>query len=73
MSQTQDYFDIDMNLKAGDRILYKNEKATLITPITPSGLRNGQLWEVKFDKWSDHVMRWCNPDTIIIITGEKTQ
>jgi len=62
-----DYYDINMNLNSGDKILYGTRKATLIKPITPSGMKSGQLWEMKFDDLPCSVMRWCNPDIVSLV------
>jgi hypothetical protein len=63
-----DYYDVEMNLKIGDKILYGDRKATLINPITPSGMKNGQLWEMKFDALPCNVIRWCNPDLVSVVS-----
>lgn len=59
------------DFKPGDKVNYGDRVAELIRPITPSGMNNGQLWEVKFEALPCTVLRWIKPDSTLVPKTSK--
>ena len=47
-------------MNTGDIVTIGGKKATLINPISPSGMKNGQLWEIKIEGLPCNVFRWTS-------------
>lgn len=51
-----------MTLKINDIVTIDTRPAKLIKSMSPSGLKNGQLWEVKFANLPCTVYRWIKEE-----------
>jgi hypothetical protein len=52
---------------SGDKVMYGDRVAELLKPMSPSGLAQGQLWEIRFEQLPCTVYRWIKPDSQLVV------
>lgn len=65
-------------MQKGDVVRIGDYELKLVRPMTPSGFKNGQLWQVEVRGASELLYKWI-PETATVeakdtsvVTGEKT-